>query len=899
MTSEVLRDVTNHKIARLSKQQKHFEERKTSILSQASSSPDPLPILIDGLRDLSLDGTASEASLYNIGLFQEQSKHDASIPKALRKQWEKALKRALDAKSRRYQFADLFSKLATEWVDHPNDANILLQSSDVAEGKHHATSQAPDETETFESVGREEMHKQRQEWEAYVFTERKTDGDALQAYLDDLFTNLTDSKRSDRAALDDLREKISKFGLDDGRPRIEPCDETDVRHCINGVLKADLLVGKKRRALQDLVHAKSGTIQEIGDVINMDLEQLDSWQWQPSPVPTHQRRQVHGKYRVFIEPEIHQALLVHWIGVNLAVHLKDSFRSFYRNSRAWAQSRRGSSTAEDMRRREYYLGPTSPDETVKSARLRIFEENFLVTQLPSSIREGYRTYDNDQDKVGNVGTPAGKSPLEVKQTLLHLATTDMLLQKKLKGQFTLVQTDFEWFGPSLPHSTIFAVLRFFHLPEHWLQYIQKFLAVPMVFADEGADPTVRTRKCGVPICHVLSDALAEAVLFCLDLAVVKATGGDVRLYRFHDDVWFWGQEEDCIDGWKALERFTSLTGLQLNKKKTGSFSVSDAPGKQVQPSSSLPKGNVSWGFLVFDASQCRWVINMQNIDEHVVELQRQLKACRSILAWIQAWNVYVSRFFSNNFGQAAHCLGREHLDMVFSAFQHIQKQVFTALSNDSKLESQDVNSYLKQVISDRFGVQDIPDPFLAFPVEYGGLEVRNPFIPLMATYRGTTSNPSKHLETAFEEEELLFEKAKHEFEKRVEEKSRSHWQLVPPEGCSPTTFLSLDEYVRYREQTSRPLVRAYKRLLDTPSTCGVEASHTVLEALAALPDGLRDAPNKFADDWDDMDTYWQWIVQLYAGEAMDKFGGLVVGERNMLPVELVYLLRSEKVRWQG
>jgi len=46
-------------------------------------------------------------------------------------------------------------------------------------------------------------------------------------------------------------------------------------------------------------------------------------------------------------------------------------------------------------------------------------------------------------------------------------------------------------------------------------------------------------------------------------------------------------------------------------------------------------------------------------------------------------------------------------------------------------------------------------------------------------------------------------------------------------------------------------------------------------------------------------TYWRWILELYAGDSVEKFGGLIMGEKGLLPIGLVSMLRSEKVRWQG
>lgn len=890
MASGVLRDVTNHKITRLVNQQSQFEKAKTSLLNDAEKSDDALSLLYHGLKDLGLDGKATDASLHNLLLFSGQSKRDASISPALTKSWEEELVSALDAKSRKYEFAALFSKLATEWADNPNEANVLLQSA-----ASNACDSEGDSLE-FQPVGREEMHKQRQEWDSHVFNEHKTDGVAIQDFLTNLFATNTKAKRAGKSPLELLREEVASFGVDkEGRPALATCDEDDVRLCVKGVLKSDLFTGKKRDALLDLVDTRPAVLKEIADVINMDASSLGGWKWQPSPVPAHLRRQLNGKYRVYIDPEIHQALLVHWIGLQFAIHLKKAFTSFF-STAAWAESQHASMGTLDRARRKFYLrGSTKGWETtvtgsVNDLRRKTFKNDFFMTQLPSSILEGYRGYgDHGEEKDG---TDDGKSPLEIKQSLLRIATAEMLLHQKLHGKFNLVQTDFKWFGPSLPHSTIFAVLGFLHVPKYWTDFFRAFLAMPLVFPDDGPDATVRTRQCGVPISQSISDALGEAVLFCLDFAVNKATHGSVQLYRFHDDVWFWGQEDGCKNAWKTVTTFAEIMGLGINRDKTGSFSTTDGSLKDGELTAGLPQGQVRWGFLLFDSSKGRWIINTQSIDEHIVELRRQLVACDSVLAWIAAWNSYFSRFFSNNFGQAAHCLGKDHLDTVFSSFERIQREIFASL--DASGNCKDVTSYLKQMIMSRFGAREIPDSFLAFPIEYGGLDVRNPFIPLMAMYADSQPNPALRLDVAFELEEEAYEEAKQEFEKGVHD--GSHWEVAV--GCDRNVFFSFDEYVRFPEQTSTHLLAAYEQLLEAPKVSGVELTNTVAAALKTIPAELQGC-NSIKADWRRMDTYWRWVLQLYAKEAMASFGGLVLGERDMLPVELVKLLRSERVRWQG
>lgn len=635
MTSGVLRDITNIKIARLAKQQSQFEKAKASLLDRAKGCPDSLSILVKGLKELGLDGKTIDASLHNIRLFQHQAMYDASIPGSLIQDCGNQLVSALDAKSKRFEFSVLFARLATEWADNPNDTKALLETIASVSDANNA-----DGSEGYESIGREEMYNQRQEWESYVFSALQTDPAAIHRYLDDVFSKTTKAKRAGKTPLEELRECMASFGVDKhGRPALKRCTESDVRSCVKGVLQADLFTGKKRDTLLGLSDAHAPILKEIADVINGETSTLGPWQWQPSPIPVHMRRQLNGKYRVYMDPEIHQALLVHWVGLQFAIHLKNAFTSFF-HSGAWIQSSHVSMTRQDKIRRKFYV----PNETTRSVRHRrreTFQDDFFTTQLPSSISEGVREYDSE----GTQPSSEKKSPLEVKQSLLHIATTEMLLQKKLYGKFTLVQTDFKWFGPSLPHSTIFAVLEFFHVPTYWIDFFEKFLAMPLVFPDDGPQAAVRTRKRGVPISHILADALGEMVLFCLDFAVNKATRGSIQLYRFHDDVWFWGQEDSCLAAWQAVTSFAKCMGMQMNEKKTGSFSVANVPTKNMTPLAGLPTGPVRWGFLQFDSSQSRWTIDMDCINEHITELRHQLDACRSIACWIQAWNSYVSRFF--------------------------------------------------------------------------------------------------------------------------------------------------------------------------------------------------------------------------------------------------------------
>lgn len=136
------------------------------------------------------------------------------------------------------------------------------------------------------------------------------------------------------------------------------------------------------------------------------------------------------------------------------------------------------------------------------------------------------------------------------------------------------------------------------------------------------------------------------------------------------------------------------------------------------------------------------------MNEHTEELRRQLAACRSVFALVQAWRSY-SRSFAANFAHPAGCFGREHIDMVIDTYKQIQQKLFA----DSPGAGGSVTEHLRSLIQERFGVGRIPDGFFYLPVELGGLDLGNPFIQLLAVRKCAIRTPTEHIELAFEREE--------------------------------------------------------------------------------------------------------------------------------------------------
>ncbi|KAH7354711.1 hypothetical protein BKA65DRAFT_496849 [Rhexocercosporidium sp. MPI-PUGE-AT-0058] len=329
-----------------------------------------------------------------------------------------------------------------------------------------------------------------------------------------------------------------------------------------------------------------------------------------------------------------------------------------------------------------------------------------------------------------------------------------------------------------------------------------------------------------------------------------------------------------------MVKFASLAGLDFNEEKTGSVCIvrprntSNTPA-EVHPS--LPKGDVRWGFLKLDSQSGRFLIDQESVDRHVEELRLQLDACKSTFDWIHAWNIYGARFFSSNFGKPANSFGLAHVDMLLETFARIQVKLFAATGGS-------VTSTLKQMLSDRFGVTDIPEGYLYFPMSMGGLDLKSPFIDLYLIRGSICSRPDIYMDNFFSSEETEYMVAKKEFENGTYRRGTPvDYSLKQKYGDQD--FFTMEEFTRYREQTSSSLLRAYELLKKEPEVQGVKTTLEVVDALGP--------------EWHTLSPYQQWVMQLYSANMIARFGGLNVVEKSLLPTGMVTMFRESRFKWQG
>lgn len=937
-----LKSITSTKVEELYKQRELFESRKAEILKAANAAPDhraKARVLLEGVTrlmgypkdafdeddDIDKDAVTEQQNSrlpktearysntdwqrsenINMRRFLLQSRHDASVSDEAVQEWIASLENDLRYHTVKYEHAKFYSDLVSEWL-----ADLEEMPSEDSLDKS-----------SFEKVGRQEMHEQRATWESLVFSPAEVDSQAVEAYLDNLFNQTKLSKQ----ALKELRESIRDFGSS-FRSETKAFDITMLKTISSSLLRSDLLTPEKISILKEFLK-NDEVAQEVADVLNLRFASLDRWDWASSGIPVEMRRHLNGKYRVFMDGDLIETILLHYIGLKWSVKFRNVFAWFLR-SPAW-KSNSQKIPKEVTNRRKYFVEDETPEQkTVDYLRKQTYEDDYFMAQLPRSLEEGKRRYDDDDDSAAQPGEDR-MSPLETKQSLLHLLITESIVHNRLHGEFTVVRSDFKWFGPSLPHGTILAVLRFFGVQDDWLQFFQKFLECPLKFVHDGPEAKVQIRKRGVPMSHTISEVLGESILFCMDYAVNQHANGSF-LYRLHDDFWFWGKEKTCRKAWKAMSDFTAVTGLQFNEEKTGTVrlgekkDVSKPSTKEVslpateelsseesnsEDSSSeksklesgsgtgssvddaidvdLPQGDIRWGFLKLDPEQCRFLIDQDQVNTHIEELKRQLSGCKSIFAWIQAWNSYFARFFSNFFAKPSVAIGREHIDMVISTLSRIEREVFAA----SGFENGNVADYLRKVIAERFDVHNLPDGFFFFPVELGGLEIHNPFIGFLSMREDIRKTPRRIMEKVFIQEE-----ANHETLKRKWQKGHGYTHsLRYLDG--PKSFFSLQEYTAHLESTSMALYLAYKELLRVPQEVEIGPT-TELSRHQMMLSQSNKRKDKISKDWGCMNSYWRWAAVLYHSGMVKRYGSLSAVDRALMPLGVVNVLRQGKVRWQG
>lgn len=614
-------------------------------------------------------------------------------------------------------------------------------------------------------------------------------------------------------------------------------------------------------------------------MLNLRFSDLDNWSWEADDGLFYEpRQQTNGKYRIMMDQDILQAIFLHYIAVCWCAEFKNGFMLLTLDKKFWVGP---NELTDDERGRHFFFTGSYPYSTSGMAHeeMNAFHRTFMCSSLPSSLTDESDPYGEDSDPNDETSTGLG-----IRQMLLRQVATNVIIRQALHGDVAVVQSDLQWYATGLPHATLFAVLRFWGVPEDWITFFKKFAEAPLRM-DPIPGQDVRVRKRGIPITDAFEKLFGECVLFGMDVAVNRLS--EMTLIRFHDDLWLCGEPSKCASAWQTIEGFVKLHGLDINTSKTGSVYISTTD-RNVEIAGKFPKGPVCMGMLQLTESG-DWTIDQKQVSAHVQQLKKQLGQCKSIISWTQTWNACMGKFFQNTFGKPANCFGQAHVDAILNTFADMQRELFESHKGS-------VTEYLREQILNRFGVEDIPDSFFFLPEEFGGLGLQNPFIPFYVLKDQLMKDPTDRIAEFLKEEKAVYKtgleafnalsdsEKQRRFTKAFDGNAKYNFVLDEP-------FYDFEEYTSQREMYSGALQRAYQDLMRKPS------SHDI-----RLTNGIKpwfdELKQSHAMGWNDLSSENKWIMHLYAEELRQRFGALSIVDRNLLPSGVMKMLKRKKVVWQ-
>lgn len=640
--SGTLQTITSTKIEELSKQRTTFNQQHATLLSAAKAEQDPLErlnVVADGTKlclgvqtaahkdcgdrpgRVISGGTRNgrlETDLKNLDRFLDQARFDPSVSTEVLQDWENKLLRYVTVQATKYQYADLYAKLVSEWLTFEKKEETSPADGDIEMG------------ESFEELPSAKRLEARREWEKSVFQPAVVDLPNLKAYLERLFVT---KKKNVASAVNELRKKVEDF--ETSLASSSQFTPHTLRWVVKSLQGSDLLSNDKREVLGDFL-SNDVILAEIADVLNMRMEALDRWGW-GHHVLLEQRRQINGQFHVHMHEDVLQAIFLHYIGVKWSVFFKAAFLALRSNLKAW-QSNRPDVPKSDRMRRDYFLGDQGQKVrgNLDTKRSKIQRKRYFTNQLLDHVEQqvqhnegeeeadyadfveerprkrakqsarnsaplvqksmmsarrmapamtaqaeegecveeecaeddedmGYALFDDGgpEPESEEDDEEADKNPMEAKQELLHILATEIILNTRLNGEVTCFRTTFESWNPLLPHDTTLTVLEFFGVSTKWRKFFKTFLEAPLKFAEDNQSTEPRLRRRGTPGSHALSDIFGEVVLFCMDFAVNQNCNGAL-LHRLYDDIWFWNKDyETCATAWESIREFSEVTGTQV------------------------------------------------------------------------------------------------------------------------------------------------------------------------------------------------------------------------------------------------------------------------------------------------------------------------------------------------
>ncbi|KAG0172087.1 hypothetical protein DFQ28_008514 [Apophysomyces sp. BC1034] len=672
----------------------------------------------------------------------------------------------------------------------------------------------------------------------------------FETFMDDLFKAETHEMEEELAS---ARKKMREFCRSFRKECITP---DEVTACAQGLMRSEFFTPTEAGSLSVFKNNQSLS-EDTATLLTKKMKDIDNWAWPEDGVQMTVRRGIAGKYRYFAKYGIVEALFLQYIGVRFAVQMKEILVSLYKNIIVKkVNEEQGGHRSVQFQRRSGH------------------DSNFL-SMLPNNVMEqGGNSYD---------GQNPGKSVLmAAKNTAIRHLSTEAQLYKALNPEvpFTVLRSDIELYGSSIQHGSIIAMFKFLGVTDDWLKFMEKYLAVPMLHPSLPGGR--RTRECGALNSHILSTLFGECLLFLMEADVYQKTR--IRIHRVHDDLFLGGKQEQVKEAWATMSKFAEMACLKFNMEKSGSALIyKDGDGSSAAPfgPEPLPQSTVRWSSLVM-RSDGLYQVSREEMEPFVIEMKKKLDEAGTVLSWIHAYNKYMA-FFYRNFGECAYVFGKQHVEQIAGTLQWIQTSVLDQdQGNTQAALRRRFSSLLKDV--------DILDMWIYWPLQAGGLGMKNIFLELGALKQTFTSE-EKRSKWKFDFSDFPEkDKSTHRYQEAYKEQRRKESNYTMEEVMNaelgsdvcelkPRTF---EEYCAVRETESRYWGCRYQHLMED------------VEPEQPTPTNQRGKLSEiFGDDY----TYAERVMAYYGHQLEKSFGNLDVVDMTLIPKILVETIVTKALKW--
>ncbi|KZS92544.1 hypothetical protein SISNIDRAFT_429220 [Sistotremastrum niveocremeum HHB9708] len=826
-------------------QRRTYEERLQDTLQKADEASDhveKVEAMVEGGRSLTdhrvmVDNPGLDSKLKDMQSRIGTAKMSPGTLADASKNWMEALRGRFEADQEKFRYATLFNNLLTDWYD--SAAHDVSASHDYIHVEERGVSRA------------------RADLVSVISQPRETDMQAFEAYLLALF-----SSESATSALTRTRSRLQRAGA---RITQMPIFLQELPQSIETLLVSDSLSVTDRAKLRDVL-CDNLALADVCGVLNMMLTRLYSWSWESTTVEIHLQplRTEKDGYSAYLGIDLLNALFLHHLGVCWQAEIKVALSSIYRDGEVWKEHSMSPPSNLDLSMIDDEDGP----DGIVAVRTHVQEQHLFLTQFQSQGNPKKPPTSSHEPFMNNP-TPLSDSSSK----MLHVINADRITQDALHQDFCVAAGELPQFERMLPHDVILFTLAFFGVPQPWIDFFAKHLAVPLKFAgDETPISNVASR--GIFGNDPFGAIYKEVVLFVLSFAINQSAEA-IPNHRIRDTIYMWGLTARCERGWAELQRFAALLGISIDLSRSGSASTCRGAA------CALPNGNVHWGSLTAnDESHGKFVVEYASIDAYVEKIRPLLSHEKSVKGWVSIWNEFNTSLVRDLGGVPVKGFGLAHLEAMVSAIRYAQNAALPGCDNGPC-------DHLRKMISDKYQMDDIPHGWFHFPMESGGLQVYDPVIQLMTIRDSLVANPEQAIHTQMETDKARYEALR----QRWSWKSTSTPNLVP--------FMTFDAYKNLRELALPEWASQYRQLLDNPMPICIGnpliSSVGPLESNGQVDASIGTFRSMVSEEWHHVAPYWQWVVLLHGEEVQKRFGNLIIVDQQHVSLALMDHYRKSKV----